>query len=195
MAFEQMQDIAPDKARDAVLTLIKPGGESQQVQRSFAEFTTIITQWQRVRQKEKISGWIVCDKGEFLAHWKSRGKKKSVRKRMWKAAIQAEKFKKQLAWEKVWYTSKNKKKKKIFVWVREQQRAEDKDIIKNTASYAPAKISLDKKAAEKVVLGKQLDLGSKKSVACLGPGCTYLILRLDVCYPTCPMGQGTGELK
>ena len=190
-----MQESAPDKARDAVLSLIKTPGATNQTQRSFSEFTTIITQWQRVRQMENIKGRIVCDKGEFRLHWKGRGKKKSKIKRMWKSAIQPQKFKQKLAWEKVWYNKKGKKKKKILVWVKEQQRSADKDIVKNTASYSPATMQLDKKAAEKVVLGSKLELGPKKSIACLGPGFTYFILRLYDCYLTCPMDQGTGELK
>ena len=163
-----MKEQAPAQAREAVLTLVKDGGH-QQSRRDFSEFVNVITQWTREHSREQVKGWLKCDKGEFKAHWKGRGRKKKVIKAKWKAATAPEKFRKKLAWEKVWHTSKGKKKKKTIVWVRKQDEAADRDVIKNTASFDPVTNRMDKKAAAHFTLGNKPDV-SKKSVAALGAG-------------------------
>ena len=105
-----MLEDAPAQAQGIMKGLKKPAGAPQQSRRDYSKAIQSVSTFERTREKQNIRGRILCDRAEFFAHWKGRGRKKAKVKKMWAKATSGKKFRKKLAFKKPRIDKNGKKK-------------------------------------------------------------------------------------
>ena len=116
--------------------------------------------------------FITCDRREFFTHWKKRGRRKKLIKKLWQKSIAPEKFKTKEAW----YKNASWKRKHvqednqdgIYVWVKKQKLFEDADSVKASKSLAPESQQLTDKDAKMHLSQKNTVGNSLLSSSALG---------------------------
>ena len=78
-SWKQMQEEDPPKA-SAAFESIRSSGNGEK--RNFNAFVKLVQGWKRSRRVEKKKKFLGCDKLEFFAHWKSRGRGSAKCKKM-----------------------------------------------------------------------------------------------------------------
>ena len=154
----------PVEARDIMKQLAKPAGAHRQARRDYKVFFKQISSWAKSREKSAIAGMIKCDKGEFRMHWKMRGKSSGWIKKKWAKSTTGKQFRKGKAWHVDRGRNKagKKRKQKIVVWVKEQERAEDKTTWRNEVKQHRGEEDVDETAGrhrmkQKLELDKEMD--------------------------------------
>ena len=149
-AYDRMATEEPQQAIALMKGLMKPAGAHKQARRDYKLFFTSITTWNKSKEKRFEESMLQCDKDEFKMHWKSRGRKKPVIAKLWKTATSGKKFRKGHAWKVDRGVNKKgkKRKPKTMVYVKEQARVKDSNIVSHNVSQKRGEEELDEEAAK-----------------------------------------------
>ena len=132
-----MSRVDPAAARSAFEGVKKRPGASQQEQRPWKNFFSVVNSWKKKLTRTMSQGWVQCNKAEFRCHWKNRGKASKRIKKMWDKATSTVKINNGLAfWKDRGLNKKGKpRKKRLIVWVKEQERYKDDRSIEQAMSH------------------------------------------------------------